>query len=189
MGKAEAAAPVKLFCGIIAAGEDLFGPVRQALEARFGEIDAESPSIPFRFTEYYAEDMGGGLIRRFVSFRDLADPGGLADVKLATNRLEEEFAVSSSAGPRRRVNLDPGYVTLAQVVLATTKNFGHRIYLRDGIYAEVTLNFLRHAWRAREWTYPDYRSEEYQRFFLAVRERYEAQIRPETGLLLAARLV
>jgi hypothetical protein len=115
--------------------------------------------------------MGDGLTRNFVSFRRVFDPGSLADAKLATNRIERELADKTGDTFRRRVNLDPGYVTAAKLVLATTKDFSHRVYLRDGIYAEVTLQFGSGGPRAQPWTYPDFASGAYSEFLMKVRRR------------------
>lgn len=160
---------VKLICGILAASEDLLPGARAALVALFGETDLESEIWPFDFTDYYRAEMGSGLLRQFVSFRAPFDPGGLAAAKLATDRLERQFCVAAGEGGARRVNLDPGYITGAKLVLATTKDFSHRLYLRDGIFAEVTLGFKRGGTTTFPWTYPDYASGRYDRFLLEVR--------------------
>jgi hypothetical protein len=143
----------------------------------FGPADLESDPISFDFTEYYRDEMGEDLLRQFVSFADLIDPGRLASTKIRTNALERELAAEETGRWKRRVNLDPGYLTAANVVLATTKDFAHRVYLGQGIYAEVTLNFRKDGVTHFEWTYPDYRSGAYDAFFLNVRRRYLAAVR------------
>jgi len=110
--------------------------------------------------------------RRFVTFTELIDPGELVELKLHTNALEQELAVEG----KRRVNLDPGYVSLAKLVLATTKNQWHRIYLAQGIYAEVTLSYQHGAWQPQPWTYPDYASPGYLDLLAGVRRRYKTQL-------------
>lgn len=163
--------PVKLFCGMIAVNEEIILRAKEEMRKLFGGIDLESDLIPFDFTDYYREEMGEGLLRKFVSFSDLIDPGRLADIKIQTNKLERTLAIESKGRSRRRVNLDPGYVSADKLVLATTKNFSHRIYLRDGIYAEVTLNFKKSGCVYFDWTYPGFRSGKYTPFFLEVRRR------------------
>jgi hypothetical protein len=131
----------------------------------FGEPGCSSPVLLFDFTDYYAADMGSPLFRRFYLYPPPFDPARLADVKLRTNALEAEAARKLDLGVRRPLNLDPGYLTPSKVVLASTKDHAHRIYLRDGIYAEVTLHYQNKSYRSWPWTFPDYRSEPYIRFF------------------------
>lgn len=152
--------PALLFCGIISVND---GPLRtrtrDELVRLFGPVHSESPIFAFTMTDYYAQEMGSNLVRTFTSFSDPFDPERLAEIKIATNRLEESLASAfASLGVQRPVNLDPGYITPAKLVLATTKDFSHRICIGKGIYAEVTLNFTRTGCRFFEWTYPDFKS-------------------------------
>ena len=176
MGEVKFVESVKLFCGLIVRSEEWLLRAQGELFSLFGETDLESDMLPFDFTDYYREEMGEPLFRKFVSFPDLVDPGDLADIKVKTNAIERKLAERSSAGLRRRVNIDPGYVAASKVVLATTKDFSHRIYLHSGIYAEVTMNFRKDRLVCFDWTYPDYRSGRYSSFFLEVRRRYKAQL-------------
>jgi hypothetical protein len=171
MGMVRQAGSVKLICGLIFRETLLCEQAIDRLETEFGPVEDRSPEYRFEFTDYYRAEMGDGLVRRFVSFRREFDPGVLADVKSATNRIERELAEKSSETLRRRVNLDPGYVTGAKLVLATTKDFAHRVYLRDGIYAEVTLQFGSAGPRVQPWTYPDFASGAYSEFLMLVRRR------------------
>jgi hypothetical protein len=168
-------APVKFFCGIIAANEEFLATARAELVALCGPADLESGVIPFDFTEYYREEMGPSLLRKFVAFAACGDPGGLADLKVKTNAIEVRLAASAGGAPRRPVNLDPGYVTPDKVVLATTKACAHRVYLGQGIHAEVTLNFRKKGCAFFEWTYPDYRTPAYAEFFLRVNAALRAR--------------
>jgi len=178
MGAIAGAAPVKLFCGLLTGRDDLAGAVRDALAAEWGPIDVEAGPFPFGFTDYYRSEMGGGLVRRFFSFERAIVPEDAAGWKVLTNALEERFR--SPGGPPRPVNLDPGYLTLAKVVLLSTKDYAHRIYLGRGIYAETTLLYERGAFSVLPWTYPDYRTDEYHAFFRAVRGRLRTPA-PGTG--------
>ena len=161
---------VKMFCGIIAVDEGTLAVAKRELGERIGEMDFESDVIPFDFTDYYRDEMGEGLLRLFVSFEELIEPGRIVEMKLLTNEIERSTS-SSADGAGRRMNLDPGYVTPAKVVLATTKDFSHRIYLRDGIYAEVTMNFRKDGFKYFDWTYPDFRSGRYNEFLKMAREK------------------
>ena len=163
--------PVKLFCGIIAVNEDVIIRAEEELRKLFGQVDLESDAIPFSFTDYYRSEMGDDLIRKFVSFSDLMDPGRLASIKIRTNSLEKKLTIECKTELKRSVNLDPGYVCPDKIVLASTKNFSHRVYLGDGIYAEVTLNFSKHGCGYFDWTYPDFKSGEYTQFFVEARRR------------------
>lgn len=160
---------VKLICGIIAADNDIADRATDELQKVFGEIDIQSECMAFDFTDYYFAEMGRSLVRKFVAFSQLVDPQILAEAKIKTNELEKTFAVEAEKGVWRKVNLDPGYIAPDKLVLASTKNFSHRICLSKGIYAEVTLNFGKKGCVFFNWTYPDFRSGKYTPFLLDVR--------------------
>jgi hypothetical protein len=143
---------------------------RRAVET-WGPAALESPAFDFAETAYYEATMGPGLRKRFWTFVRPFDPAELPEIKLLTNGWEAEYAAASAHQEPRPLNLDPGYVTLAKLVLASTKDFAHRIYLGRGIFAEVTLFYKHGRWRHHEYTFADYRREDYQRFFSACRER------------------
>ncbi len=175
MEKVKEPLPVKLVVGMISGEESLFKQAEKRLAQKFGSIDFTSSPLPFNCTDYYEKKMQINLKRKFISFVSLIDPAGIVEIKLFTNRLEENFFCPHSR--HRRINLDPGYVTLAKLVLATGKNFQHRIYLGKGIYAEITLRYKRgKGFTYWEWTYPDYRSKEYIEIFNHLREIYCHQV-------------
>jgi len=124
------------------------------LKEIFGEIDFVSDILPFNFTDYYAPEMGNDLFRRFITFASLISRTLLPEIKQKTNHLEEKY--STPVG-RRKINIDPGYLSLEHVILATTKGYTHRPYLREGIYADLTLIYRNKSYQPLEWTYPDYR--------------------------------
>jgi hypothetical protein len=165
--------PAKLIIGLLLARKDLFPVLATELEAAFGRLDLVSAWMPFDYTSYYAPEMGPGLVRRVLAFRALVDQDRLAEIKLATNAVEQAHAV----GGRRRVNIDPGYLLLERFVLATGKNFSHRIYLGQGIYADLTLIYRRGDFETLPWTYPDYADRPLRRFLLAVRGKYALDIK------------
>jgi hypothetical protein len=176
MAKPRAAKPVKLFIGLLGGDPDLLRRARQLLTRQFGAVDLESGFWPFDQTDYYEPEMGAGLQRWFLSFAEPIPPAALVDIKHATNALEQKIAEDCLIpNIPRPVNLDPGYVDLTKLVLATTKDRAHRIYMDRGIYAEVTLQFTGGAWQALPWTYPDYRRPEYAVYFQDVRERLRTQ--------------
>ena len=164
---------VKLIASIFSPEESLIGEVIPRLEGMFGPTDWMSPGLPFDRTRYYEREMGWPLHRRFLSFRNLVSPGNLAEIKLRTNDAEESCRVNG----KRRINIDPGYVAMERLVLATGKNYTHRIYLSRGIYADLTLVFQRGSFRPLEWTYRDYADEKVIGFFNDVRGRYKRQLR------------
>ena len=172
MGRIKEPKPVKLISSMFTVDVELLEVAHDKLSETFGPTDYESDLLPFDHTSYYAAEFGEGLMRKIVAFAELVDPGSLAEIKRLTNDLEMGWA----RGGKRRINLDPGYVSLAKLVLATTKNHGHRIYLGQGIYAEVTLRYLNKTFRAWEWTYPDYASPPYIAIFNHIRELYLAQL-------------
>ncbi|MCX5781984.1 MAG: DUF4416 family protein [Elusimicrobia bacterium] len=163
---------VKLFVGLISGSKEKFFEVEKLLQKKYGKIDFESETISFDFTEYYKEEMGGNLFRKWVSFEKLIGPEELSNIKTQTNSIENKFTVSG----KRCINIDPGYLALSKIVLASTKDFSHRIYLSKGIFAEITLNYKQKQFVPLPWTYPDYTSETSTRFFSNVRSKYHSQI-------------
>jgi hypothetical protein len=172
MGKIREPPPVKLIVSMFTGDETLLAVARGALVNRFGPIDYQSELLPFHHTDYYAREFGPGLVRQIVAFAELIPLQQLAEIKRATNELELTWAVDG----KRRVNLDPGYVSLGKLVLATTKDYSHRIYLGQGIYAEVTLKYEHGRFQAWPWTYPDYASARYLEIFGEIRRMYADQL-------------
>lgn len=173
MGTAREPAPVKLIASVFA-GEP--GAVDQAIAALcelYGPLDFESERLPFDHTEYYSPEFGLHLQRKILAFANLVSAEDLPKIKERTNQIEASLA----SGERRRVNIDPGYVSLGKLVLATTKDHAHRLYLAQGIYGEVTLTFQRGRFQPWPWTYPDYAADSYCAMFDKIRERYRAQLR------------
>lgn len=166
----------KLIAGLLFAPGDVHTEALAALGEHFGALDLITEPIPFTYTDYYAAEMGPGLQRQLVSFVDLVRPETLPDIKQITNRLEDRFSRSN----KRRINIDPGILTEERVVLATGKNYTHRIYLRDGIYADLTLIFQRGSYQGLPWTYPDYLDPLVLHFLAAIRLKL---IHQQTGRL------
>jgi len=177
MGTVRDPAPVKLIASLLAARSAAHEAARAALAGRLGAIDFQSELLRFDHTDYYAAELGAGLVRQIVTFAPLVLPSELPAAKRATIEIEQAMAEDG----RRTVNIDPGYVSLAKLVLATTKDHAHRLYLGQGIYGEVTLTFQGGRFRPWPWTYPDYASEEYCRLFGEIRERYRTQLRAQAG--------
>ncbi|MEE9117709.1 MAG: DUF4416 family protein [Calditrichia bacterium] len=168
MGSMGKVLPVNLIVGMIFRDKELCIRAEKILKKRFGELNFESRIMNFDHTDYYEKEMGNNLRRKFISFKRLIKPERLAGIKRFSNSLETRFSLSG----RRRINLDPGYLDANKLVLATTKDWGHRIYLKEGIYAEVTLYFQDNSFQSREWTYPDYKTEEYIHIFNHLRKQY-----------------
>jgi hypothetical protein len=176
MAEAISFTPVKLFCGIIASRDEIFNRSTECLTDFFGPIDHSSPLLEFKFTDYYEKQMGEDLKRKFISFAKVVPPENLSEIKIQTNRLEEETK-REFGSVKRIVNLDPGYLTASALIIATAKDFSHRIPLQKGIFAHLELLFGRNEVNTLSWTYPDFRTEEYQQFFLEVRKIYLKQIK------------
>lgn len=145
--------PVMLFSSVIYSEEESAVAALAALSERYGQLEYCSPAIVFDHTTYYEAEMGPNLKRRMIAFEQLVGRAGLPQIKLYTNAIEKRLSDESG---KRRVNLDPGFVTLEQVVLATTKPYSHRIYLTEGIWAELCLTYHDQTYHALAWTYPDY---------------------------------
>lgn len=168
MGKIKLPQPVKLVVGFIFSEEEIFIQTKKRFVEKYGEIDFESRSLFFKYTDYYRKEMGENLFRKFLSFKKLIMPEEIVEAKLFSVEVEKSFYLPGTE--KRRINIDPGYLTLSKLVLATTKNFAHRIYLGRGVYAEVTLRYLRgEGFIPWEWTYPDYRSRDYLEIFNKLR--------------------
>jgi hypothetical protein len=172
MGNPKKPIPVKLFVGMLSPEVGLFDICTELLCAEYGPIDHQSETVRWDVTDYYLEEMGSVILRNFIFFERLADPGMLSSVKLLTNSIEARFSVTSGTAVRRRINLDPGYVTEAKVVLASTKDFSHRVYQGQGIYAEATLHYStkEKTFLPFEHTYPDFRTKESLDLFNNARE-------------------
>jgi hypothetical protein len=149
------------------------------MEAAWGAVALRSEPFPFDQTHYYDATMGPDLRKVFLLFDAPLDPARLVEIKLQSNAWEEEYARQAGHDEPRPLNLDPGYLTLGKLVLASTKDFTHRIYLDRGIFAEITLYYKHHAWRHHEWTFADYRRPECQAFFSRCREHLQQQIRQQ----------
>jgi len=168
MSRPRKAEAVKLVMSVIFAQGTVFLDAMQILSAHFSRPDFISAQMPFDYTSYYEEEMGRSLTRRIVSFDKLIPPESLPDVKLLTNLVEEQF----SSDGRRNVNIDPGYLSPAHLILATGKGYTHRPYLRGGIYADLTLIFTDGAFSALSWTYPDYAGQEMMAALNKIRYKY-----------------
>jgi hypothetical protein len=164
--------PAKLVVGLLLKDKTLLPVLAAELEDRFGPVALVSPWMPFGYTDYYATEMGAPLLRRILVFRDMMAQDGLARIKRATNAVEQTHMVEG----KRRVNIDPGYLLLERFVLATGKNYSHRIYIGEGIYADLTLVFERGAFRPLPWTYPDYADRPLRDFLQRVRGQYAGDL-------------
>jgi len=145
--------PAKLFFGFIGKLEHI-EKIHNIIENKFGKIDGRTETIPFDFTDYYNEEMGKGLMRQWVSTETIIEENLIRDIKKKTIELEDGYRISG----KRVINIDPGGVLLSRVVLPTTKNYAHRIYLGEGIFMEVTLIYQGKSFQPLQWTYPDYKT-------------------------------
>jgi len=171
----EEARKVKLISSLFSSEEELIEKVIKKMEGYFGPVDWMSEKLLFNRTKYYAKEMGWPLYRRFISFSRLIPPDSIVDIKLTTNRVENEHLLER----RRRINIDPGYIALERLVLVTSKNYIHRIYLKKGLYADLTLVFRAGTFKPLAWTYPDYADEKVIGYFNMLRNGYLYHLREE----------
>jgi len=164
---------VKLISSLFSNQGALIDAGIKEMEERFGPVDWASEMMPFDRTRYYEREMGWPLYRRFISFVRLIMPESIADIKLITNELEKAHLDREN----RTINIDPGYVTLERLVLATGKNYSHRLYLTKGIYADLTLIFHDGTFKPLSWTYPDYAEEKVIGLFNTLRSGYLQHLR------------
>lgn len=164
--------PVLLICGILASDRASMDSAIAVLEQELGSVLCSSEIIPFDYTDYYAQETGDNILRCYLGFDRLIDPFDLYDIKRQTNKIEQDYVVDGN----RMVNLDPGYISKAKLVLATTKDATHRIYGGNGIYAEATLYFEGKTYHPWKWTYPDYRNKKNIDFFNRLRQKYKTKL-------------
>ena len=165
--------PAKLLVSVISSSGERINATLSGIAAHYGILDFVSPLLPFNYTDYYCAEMGKVLFRRFASFNCLIRQEDLASIKVHTNGLEDEQTEKGN----RLVNIDPGYLVAERLVLASGKNYAHRIYLSKGIYGDLTLIYRDKDYQPLAWTYPDYREAEVRRWLRAIREKYLIQLR------------
>lgn len=178
MGSIHPPQPVLRLIAIVSRHDIALAWARERIEATWGPHALVSEAFTFDDTDYYESEMGTGLKKQFVVSASRMDPGTLPDVKRVTNDWEVEYAQLAGHAEPRPLNLDPGYIAESKLVLASTKNHSHRIYLARGIFAEITLGYSRSAgWTKMPWTYPDYQRADFQQFFTACREYLRGELR------------
>jgi hypothetical protein len=174
MSQPSAPQPVKLIVSLFTGEEKLITAVSEELSQVYGKIDFMSACIPFTMTDYYKTEMGEGLLRRLITFEELIGPERLPEVKRYTDKLETNYTKCEG---NRAINIDPGYLTLYQLILATNKRFSHRLYLRDKVYADLTLIYKKKSFQPLAWTFPDYGSAQIIEILNRLRERYRKQLK------------
>lgn len=170
MGNIHSPTPVLLIIAVTSRHVAALEWARNRIALQHGPLAVTSDAFDFTETEYYTATMGDDLKKQFVACATLIDPGDLATIKRTTNAWEAEYSSLGRHAEPRPLNLDPGYITPAKLVLASTKDHAHRLYLAAGIYAEITLAYRGKQWLPFDWTYPDYRRADFQQFFTAARE-------------------
>lgn len=177
MGAIRTPLPVKLFLGMLSPEAGLFSECADLFSRQYGAIDMESEVMPWESSDYYQDEMGSAIYRKFIFFQKTLDPMQLPSIKRFSNTIEQRLLSSTFAGSRR-INIDPGYVTEAKVVLASTKDFAHRVYIGDGIYAEVTLRYgsRERSFLPLDHTYFDFREKGYRDLFNRARDLLRVEL-------------
>lgn len=165
--------PVKLFIGILYSDEELLKKAGELLQEKYGGIDYQSDPLEFTITDYYVPEMGSPIYRCFLSHERLMQPNDIARVKLDTNEMENRLAIDG----KRKINLDPGYMDTCKAVLASAKYNGPKVYLDYGIYADLTLFYEKGSFHPYPWSFPDFKTGQYNRPFLRIRELYKVQLK------------
>jgi Domain of unknown function (DUF4416) len=166
----ESVAPVKLFVVTLHRDPEILQNAASDMIKAFGQVDWESEDFPFDVTNYYEKEMGTELLRKFYSFQNLIMPDEIAGIKIVTNELENKY--SNAKG--RQINLDPGYLDTYKLVLASTKFGGQKIYLGQGIYADMTLVMYKGQWESFAWGFPDFKSHRYDTVLSKIRDLYKS---------------
>jgi hypothetical protein len=173
MSLPKAPKPAKLVIGLFMKEKGLIEQITAELIEVFGSIDMVSPWLPFNYTDYYESEMNAPLFRRMLTFKELIKQSSLADIKNTTNEIESSY----SREEKRLINIDPGYMLQERFVLATGKNFAHRIYIGKKIYADLTLIYTKGGFKKLPWTYPDYSDKNMLSFHRQVRKKYVADLK------------
>lgn len=156
----------KLVISFISTSEELINSSIERIAQKYSTPDFVSEFISFTHTQYYEDEHGCGLKRRFASFSKLLPRDHIVKVKQFTNQLENETIIDG----KRKINIDPGFLTPENFILATGKNFTHRVYLKDGIFADLTLIFQKNDFMELPWTYPDYKGRDVKNMLIKIRE-------------------
>jgi hypothetical protein len=168
--------PVKLFTGLIYGPSSPLEECVRSLREGIGETEFSSPEMPFDYTVYYEGEMGPGLKRVIITFKELIKREEIVDIKIFTNKLEKVFSYEN----KRTINIDPGYIAQEHIILATGKGYSHRPYLGRGVYADLTLQYIKDDFKRLEWTYPDYGSAAMTELFRKLRHDYVSQLKEVT---------
>lgn len=159
---------VKLIIGLMYKDKDSYDKAVRALIAKFGEISDSSEEYAFDFTDYYERESGKDLKKQIISFKELVGRDELADIKHFTNRIEDDI----SEDGKRKINLDSGYMTEHNVVLASAKEMPHKISIGRGMFGDVVLEYRKGDYQDSRHTFPDYRTRPVKDFLIKVRKRY-----------------
>lgn len=165
--------PAKLVTGIITKQKGYIEQLADELAVRFGPVDIISQWFSFDYTDYYETEMGSPLFRRMLAFKTLIEQQALSQIKNITNEIELKYSKKG----KRAVNIDPGYMLCERFVLATGKNYTHRIYIGKNIYADLTLIYQEGGFKKLPWTYPDYADDKMHSFLKNVRDKYIADLK------------
>ena len=174
----KAPAPAKLVMSVFMKDKAVLESVFARLETVGGPVDMISPWLDFDFTDYYYKEMGAPLFRRLIAFKPLMEQDALACIKLDTNQIETDCLELS----HRTINIDPGYLLASRFILATGKEYSHRIYIGQKIYADLTLMYTRQGFKTLEWTYPDYASPGVLKFLGQVRQKYLVDLKAHNAV-------
>lgn len=166
MAKVKEISKAKLFIGILYSDENTLKSVINDLIKKYGDIEQESKSYEFNFTNYYENEMGKNLLKKFIVFKELINRDEIADMKIDTNKIEDKYSKNNN----RIINLDPGYLTKDNIILVSVKESPYKVYIGKGIFGHLTLIYGNKKWNANERTFPDFKSEKVQEFFLEVRK-------------------
>jgi len=169
--------PVLLIAAVTSRYDSALQWTIEKTTSHWGALSLKSPVFDFTETDFYTQSMGTDLKKQFLVFEEMFDPGDLAPTKIQSNQWEMDYAAQTDHAQERPLNIDPGYISEAKLVLATTKDRDHRIYLQQGIFAEVTLHFRGKQWTSSRWTYPDYQRTDFQAFFTDCRNLLRKRIR------------
>ena len=161
-----------LLCGLLSPDSKLLKNIEKTLSEHFGPVALRSEVVPFEWTDYYNAEMGEGILRRWIVFERPLDLIKGWKLKQKTDEIEEGLRDKG----KRTINIDPGLVRHDGLWLFSTKPAGHRAYVNEGIWIELTVRFLKEHCEEMPWTYPDHRDPGVQLFFLKARNLLKKQL-------------
>jgi len=173
MARIQKPPPGQLIVSIIYSHIDAVVDALRLLEKQFGRVRCETVDIQYTNTDRYEEEMGSNLVRRLFSFEKLVERDSLPEIKSVCQEIERQLGDQVGDFVFRAANLDPGVLTPDNLVMASNREYNHRIYLADGVFAEIQLIWAHGQFTRLPWTNHDFCDDEVVDFLIRVRQTFD----------------